>query len=202
MGVTRPDGESSKHVREGAAEAYCEGIRRDSEVRKPGVGYTQVNCDTSHKSCPVASSCKGPLCLSRTNRRTWKASFQWDERLPEADFRMWTLSLPRVLRLPLVRREELLFSSLKTLLIPLRKINRQKSSTSRPLPHWPVLSDRRGECGLPYKAGSGVGMGDRGGSGRAEGRSELLPGLPSETRQWPAAHAVGASLPCRSFDLI
>ena len=71
----------------------------------PAFGLSQVKCNACGKSMAVAFSCKGPVCPSCTNRRAEEAAFQWEEGLPLADYRMWTLSLPRGLRFLAVKRK-------------------------------------------------------------------------------------------------
>ena len=108
-------------VREGwpevAAEAAGRGglpLRVREEVRRYlecGVlrhGFVQVQCARCQKSLLVGFSCKGRgLCPSCGARRAEETAAHCDEVLPAVAYRQWTLSLPRTLRWPLVKRPKL-----------------------------------------------------------------------------------------------
>ena len=67
-------------------------------------GFARVRCGTCGKETLVAFSCKTRVCPSCQGRRMADtAAYLVDQRLPEAPYRHWVLTVPWVLRYPAAR---------------------------------------------------------------------------------------------------
>ena len=84
----------------------------------PQAGFGRLKCETCSREKLLAFSCKGrsvcPSCLGRKMADT--AAHLVDHVMPRAPYRLWTLSLPKVIRFKLIRDPALLSKVLTTAL--------------------------------------------------------------------------------------
>ena len=86
-----------------------EEVRRYLECGQLRYGFLEVACEGCRELSLVAFSCKGRgWCPSCTTRRAVETALRLEAQLPEVAHRQWTLSVPRGLRLAVVKRPGLL----------------------------------------------------------------------------------------------
>jgi len=86
-----------------------EEVRRYQECGQLRYGFVEVRCEACRALTLVAFSCKGRgLCPSCATRRAIETGVHVEATLPFVAHRQWTLSLPRTLRLAVVKQPSLL----------------------------------------------------------------------------------------------
>jgi hypothetical protein len=99
-----------------------------------GCGFARVRCGACGFERLVPYSCKGrSICPSCVARRMADTAAQLvDSVLPRAPYRLWTLSLPRSIRLRVVRDPSLLTDVLSVLLRTIFAYQRRAARPHRP----------------------------------------------------------------------
>ena len=96
-------------VRDRAPRRVREEVRRYLECGQLRFGFVEVSCEECRQLTLVAFSCKGRgLCPSCATRRAVETGAHVEALLPFVAHRQWTLSLPRALRLEVVKQPLLL----------------------------------------------------------------------------------------------
>jgi hypothetical protein len=86
-----------------------EEVRRYLECGRLCYGFVHLECEDCRAATVIAFSCKSRgWCPSCTTRRALVAGLELEATLPFVGHRQWTLSLPRALRLLVVKRPALL----------------------------------------------------------------------------------------------